>query len=88
LTDNTITDRNKLFNELEQIRERGYAYDSGEGIEGLRAVAAPIITNGVVDGAMTVAGPANRITESKFHEEFPEAVLGAANATELELTYQ
>lgn len=88
LTDHTITDRDELFRELEQIREQGYAYDIDEGIEGLSAVAAPIITNDVLRGAVTIVGPSNRITETKLHEEFPEAVLGTANTIELKLTYK
>lgn len=88
LTENTITDRDKLYDELNETRDRGYACDRSEGIEGLRAVAAPIIVNDLVHGAVTVAGPANRMKGSKFTEEIPDAVLGAANTMELNLTYK
>jgi DNA-binding IclR family transcriptional regulator len=87
LTENTITDRDVLFSELEEIHDRGYAFDNGEGIQGVSAVAAPIITDNTVRGAVTVYGPSNRFTNAKFHEEYPEAVLGTANTIELQLTY-
>lgn len=88
LTPQTITDEDELFAELERIRERGYGTDSSEGIEGLRAVAAPIVVDGAVHGSVTVAAPANRIEGVKFEQELPDAVRGAANAIELKLTYQ
>lgn len=87
LTENTITDQDALFTEFEEIRSRGYALDHGEGIQGLSAVAAPIITDDTVRGAVTVYGPSNRFTDTKSHEEYPEAVLGTANTIELQFTY-
>lgn len=88
LTEHTITDRDELMAELDEVREQGYARDDGEGIEGLRAVAAPIIVDDTVYGAVTVAAPANRMKRDRFQETTPDAVLGAANEIELKLTYQ
>ncbi len=87
LTARTITDRETLSEELERTRQRGYAQDRSEGIDGLSAIAAPIIVDDIVHGSVTVAGPANRMKGSKFTEEIPDAVLGAANTIELKLTY-
>lgn len=88
LTEQTITDRGTLYDELEKVQERGFAQDDGEGIEGLRAVAAPIIVNEMVYGSVTVAAPANRMKGDRFNKTVPDAVLGAANEIELKLTYQ
>lgn len=38
----TITDREVLFSELGQTRERGYAYNDEEEIRGFRAINASI----------------------------------------------
>ncbi len=61
LTPRTITDRQALLRRLEEVRDRGYAINDGESEEGIVAVAAAIRTaDGVVRGAITVAGPATR----------------------------
>jgi DNA-binding IclR family transcriptional regulator len=88
LTENTITDADELFAELEEIRDRGYAFDRGEGIEGLSAVAAPIVVDGTVHGSVTVYGPTNRMRGERFRQEIPDQVLGAANAIELQLAHE
>jgi DNA-binding IclR family transcriptional regulator len=87
-TEKTITNRAELKNELEVIRDRGYAYDDGEGHEGLRCVAAPIMTQeNVVLGGVSVSGPVSRIDGERFRKEIPDLVLSAANVIEINLTY-
>ncbi|MFC0329143.1 IclR family transcriptional regulator [Paenibacillus sepulcri] len=41
-TPNTIGDREKLFQQLRQIRQQGFALDDQESVVGFRCVAAPI----------------------------------------------
>ena len=84
-TDQTITDRETLLNELAEIREREVAFNNGEVMDGLRAVASPIITDGLVRGSIVVAGPAKRLEGSRFKSHLPELVSGAANEIELRL---
>lgn len=61
-TDNTITDRVGLYEELANIRANGYAFDNEENEEGLTCVAKPIFNyTGQVIGAISVAGPTNRM---------------------------
>jgi IclR family acetate operon transcriptional repressor len=87
-TSNTITDRETLDDELAQIREKGVAFDDEERIAGLRCVAAPILsTNDRVLGAISVAGPSNRIRDDRFTEELPQRVLETVNVIELNVTY-
>jgi len=87
-TPNTITDRDELLEELEETRDRGYAYDRQERLQGLRCVAAPITMpeEGVV-GALSIAGPTSRMKGDRFHEEIPQRLLDAANVIELNMTY-
>lgn len=62
-TSHTLTDRNALMNELEQTRRRGYAIDDCEGDDWVRCVAAPVYDGGGrVLGAISIAGPAHRMT--------------------------
>jgi len=88
ITENTITDRERLKEELETIRDRGYATDHEERVEGMWCVAAPIIkSDGIVAGALSVSGPKNRMEGERFEEELPEQVLRSANVVEVNLTY-
>jgi DNA-binding IclR family transcriptional regulator len=87
-TDNSITDRDRLENELEEIRERGYAFNEEESLRGLHAVGAPVReADGPVRGALSISGPANRLTGEKLREELPELLLGATNELEINITY-
>jgi DNA-binding IclR family transcriptional regulator len=57
---NTITDRNVLLNEIEDIRRKGYAVSCSELVVGAGSVAVPI-NNYSQSVAMCVLGPENRI---------------------------
>lgn len=88
VTPKTVTDRETLFDQLAEIRERGYALDDEERIQGLRCVAAPILsTDGRVLGAISVAGPSNRIRGDRYREMLPNKVLETVNVIELNVTY-
>lgn len=66
LTDQTITDRAALQEELTRIRARGYATDEGESTAGLRCIAGPVrdVTGRVV-AAMSVSVPGVRFTPER-----------------------
>ncbi|WP_255197455.1 IclR family transcriptional regulator [Halorarius litoreus] len=87
-TDATITTRDSLYEELDAIRERGVAYNRGETIEGLNAVAVPVMSApGEVVGALSVSGPANRLQGEWLEAEIPDLLLGLVNELELNLTH-
>jgi DNA-binding IclR family transcriptional regulator len=59
----TITDRGRFLEELALVRQQGYGLVREELEEGLNAVAAPIYDHsGQVVAAVSVAGPAYRVT--------------------------
>ena len=62
-TPRTITDRDRLVEELAEIRERGWALDDEERTEGMRCVAAPIFNEfrEAVAG-VSISGPVVRMT--------------------------
>jgi len=63
VTDSTITSPDALFDELEGIRDRGYATNNEETVEGLGAVSVPIenTDDAAVVGALGISGPINRV---------------------------
>lgn len=87
LTENTITTPEVLYEELAEIRDRGYALNDNEEIVGTRSVAAPVVVDDRVLGAVSVSGPANRLKDERFEGEFPELVSGITNEIELKIRY-
>jgi len=87
LTPNTITDPDELRAELEQIRADGIAFNDKETINGLRAIAVPVLGDHTIHGAISISGPANRLTIDRCHDEIKPLLLEAANELELKLQY-
>lgn len=68
-TEHTITDRSRLFEELDTVRERGYATNNQENFEGIRAIGSSVIApDGSVLGAMAISGPAYRLSMDGLHD--------------------
>jgi DNA-binding IclR family transcriptional regulator len=68
-TENTITSPEELESNLDNIREVGYAVDNIENEDGVRCLGAAIFNHSKqLVGAVSVSGPAHRITEEKIHE--------------------
>ncbi|PVG80921.1 IclR family transcriptional regulator [Nocardioides gansuensis] len=69
LTDNTITSRRALLDQLAEIREAGFATASEELEIGLNASAAPVRDHtGTVVGAVSASGPAYRFDRKRIEE--------------------
>ncbi len=76
-TPNTLADRTSLLADLSRSRDRGYAVDLAEGIEGIHCVAAPILDH--LDqprAAVTIMAPVARLTE----EAIPAAAAACRRA--------
>ncbi|RMI30573.1 IclR family transcriptional regulator [Nocardia stercoris] len=70
LTDRTVVEHSALADEIRTIRRSGYARSVGELVPGLACLAYPIHgENGVVEGALCLAGPSNRIDALEDHDE-------------------
>jgi len=68
-TERTIGDPAALLAELALIRDRGYAQALGEVEVGLNAVAAPVRDgSGQVIAAVSISGPAYRVTTDRIAE--------------------
>lgn len=87
-TGSTIATEPELFEELETIRNRGYAFNKAESTDGLHAVGIPLMgPERDVLGAFAVAGPSHRMHSEQFEDEIPSVMQSAVNEIELNLTY-
>lgn len=86
-TDNTITDRAALFEELEEIRDRGVSFDDEERIDGLRGIGTPIKRDGSLLGSIAMAGPVNRLEGDRYREELPDRLTKIKRMIEVKAKY-
>jgi len=88
VTANTITTAGALKAELQKVRARGYAIDDEEKEEGLRCIGAAVRSHsGKLAAAMSVSGPAFRMTKERV-PEIGRALVEAAGKLSAELGYQ
>ena len=86
-TPNTITDLDKLAEELEQVRHRGFAYDHEEVALGLCCVAAPIQdVDGKVIAAISLSVPAYRFYPQQ--DNYTSIILKTATRISEKLGYR
>lgn len=86
LTENTITSRDPLAEDLGEIQSCGVATDIEERTIGVRCIAAPIKgVNGEIYASVGVSGPTRRFEGERFYQEFPDMVQRAANLIELNI---
>jgi IclR family acetate operon transcriptional repressor len=66
-TKTTITAIPVLAKECARIRQRGYAFDEAEFMDGVRCIAAPIrLTDGTIVGSVGVSAPASRFLKEHY----------------------
>lgn len=69
-TANTITDYEKLVQELKKVKEQGYAVDDEEQEVGLTCIGAPILDrDGFAIAAISISGPSSRMRTGDFNEK-------------------
>jgi DNA-binding IclR family transcriptional regulator len=87
-TNKTLVTRAALLDDLRQTHTRGYSIDDEEIEKGLRCVGGPVWNyTGEVVAAISVAGPAFRITKSRVRA-VARAVLATTRALSTELGYR
>ena len=87
ITKRTVTEPDVLREQLEAVRERGYAIDRGERIAGFVCVAVPVLDRAdTVRGAICVCGPESRMGEDR-RREVRSTVRRVANITQVNMDY-
>jgi len=87
-TENTITTRDALFDELEEIRNQGYALNLSEDLKGIHAIGIPLTFEGEIQGALSIAGPAHRLSRERCEGEVFDQLRAATDEIELNLAYR
>ena len=81
-TDHTITSRERMRADLEDVRRLGYALAIDELEVGLTAVAAPIRSaHGDIIASMSISGPTFRLTRQRLDETVPLVVAAATEVS-------
>lgn len=76
-TKHTITDNQRLYEEMKEIREKGYAESKEEGMEGIYGIAAPVRNNlNEVIAGINIAAPVKRALDNR--EKFIQMVIDTA----------
>lgn len=85
-TENTIAEREALLDELDSVRDHGYATNDQELTSGLRSVAASIVgPRNKVRGAISISAPLERCRDEKFHHAFPKLVRERSNVIQINI---
>lgn len=85
-TDRTVADPRILTEELDRIRDRGFAIVDGELEDGVRSVAAPVHgRGGRVVAAVNVSTATSRVDLDRLESDFLPALLDTTQAIDAEL---
>jgi DNA-binding IclR family transcriptional regulator len=86
-TEETITDRDALREELRETRERNVAYDTEERVSRSKSVAESIKNeSGQIVGSVGVSGPVGRFRDDRL-AEIEDRLHDVTNIVELKLVY-
>lgn len=85
-TPKTITDKDELFDELEEIRNRGYAINREQEIPGLTGISAPFRKGapferggGPIVGSLSIIAPDSRMPKKRLENELREMLFESTN---------
>jgi len=87
-TENTVTDRGELYDELDRIQEQGYATEHEERTKGLACIAAPIVLDEELLEAISISAPTCRLGRDGVDEEIIAEVQSTANEPSLDIQYK
>jgi IclR family KDG regulon transcriptional repressor len=64
-TEKTITSKQRMLEEIENVRRQGYAVDDGELSADIKCVAVPVFINGACSYSLGASGALTRMTKEK-----------------------
>lgn len=88
-TPHTITDEQELLAELDEISERGYAYNDKECFDGYHGIGCAVEgLDGSILGGLTIGGPVYRVDEETLKNELVDVLLDAVTDIERSIEAQ
>lgn len=88
-TAKTITSADALAEEVELVKNQGYALDNIENEEGIRCIAAPIFDfQGKIIASFSISGPSNRITMERVQDELVRRIRETSQEISRQLGYR
>jgi DNA-binding IclR family transcriptional regulator len=87
VTDQTITDVTALEQELERVRDAGYALDSEQLVAGIAIAAAPVLVEGAPVGSISIACPAGRLRDDDYVAAVTQRLTEAADEISINIRY-
>jgi DNA-binding IclR family transcriptional regulator len=88
VSENTISNKNELFESLEEIRSQGYSINDEESIKNNKAIGVPVYnSDDQVFGALSVAAPIHRMKNEWVKNELLNLLQNIAREIELYLKY-
>lgn len=87
MTEETITSVASLTEELEQIRADGYAVDWDQQVTGMGVIAAPILVDDDVLGAVGIVAPSDRVQHEPYREQLQQRVREASSTISINYKY-
>ena len=89
MTANTITDPERLMEQLLEVKRQGFALDDEENEAGVRCIGAPVFNaGGRAVAAVSLSGPAVRLTDEAIRHRLIDLVLHAGRELSLRLGYR
>ena len=89
LTENTISDIERMLEHLTVVEQQGYAVDDEENEVGIRCVAAPVRNDrGKVIAGISISGPTVRMSLKRIHRELKTEVMKTAAEVSSKLGYR
>ncbi|WP_227355832.1 IclR family transcriptional regulator [Haladaptatus salinisoli] len=87
MTDQTITSVKTLKDELEEIRTDGFAMDWNQQVSGMGTIAAPILVDGDILGAISIVAPSDRVQNEPYQEQLQQRVREASSTISINYQY-
>jgi DNA-binding IclR family transcriptional regulator len=86
--DTSLAGGETIIESIDTARERGYAVDRGETIEGVTGVAAPVAIDGRIVGAIGAYAPEPRFSAEVIADDVGPSVRSAARTVEVNAVSQ
>lgn len=86
-TPHTITDPDRLMDELEEVRRQGHAVDWDQQVIGMGMASVPILVDDQVLGSFGIVVPTGRIKDEAYQEEILQKLQEMVNTVTINYRY-